>query len=469
VIARVNRGLVGEDIIQPGLGDHEPVCRKDQGDVVADLTEYVPIDFNLDNLVDAAIAQIRAGRVDAGGSILDIGSLSANTLNASLELYVQKSGRTSGHTVGKVTAVDVTANVSYPKKCGSRGGPTARFVNQFRITPGGFSTSGDSGSLIVENVGTNPRAVGLLFAGSSTSTLANRIQNVLCEFSAPLAMAGGTPSCVAEPAVNVVLSTDKTEYLSGTDTTATLTAVVTDETAAAISGLNSTAFVTTLDGASASVTFSETASPGTYTGDLNIVGLAVGSHTAEVTVTDTSNVSGSDSATFSIVSETPLPGGTGTIAGKVTNSADSMPIEGARVKVDTGQTAKTDAAGNYAITDVPTGNHSVKASAKHLESQTKPAIVDEGLTTQLDFALNLRVKGSSRAALDHASDVKTRHSEKLFAIPGVVGHGVGLSETGMPVIEVYLEQENAAARARVPAALDKVPVRVVVTGAFEAF
>ena len=42
-----------------------------------------------------------------------------------------------------------------------------------------FLNSGDSGSLMVEDIATAPRAVGLLFAGSSTSAIANPIGQVL--------------------------------------------------------------------------------------------------------------------------------------------------------------------------------------------------------------------------------------------------------------------------------------------------
>lgn len=42
-----------------------------------------------------------------------------------------------------------------------------------------FLNSGDSGSLMVEDIATNPGAVGLLFAGSSTDAIANPIGEVL--------------------------------------------------------------------------------------------------------------------------------------------------------------------------------------------------------------------------------------------------------------------------------------------------
>ena len=60
---------------------------------------------------------------------------------------------------------------------------TARFVDQIIITgsAGAFSGSGDSGSLIVTQVGNNP--VALLFAGNSTITVGNPIDLVLDRFN----------------------------------------------------------------------------------------------------------------------------------------------------------------------------------------------------------------------------------------------------------------------------------------------
>jgi hypothetical protein len=49
-----------------------------------------------------------------------------------------------------------------------------------------FLASGDSGSLMVEDVNSNPRAVGLLFAGSSTLAVANPIDDVLSFFGATM-------------------------------------------------------------------------------------------------------------------------------------------------------------------------------------------------------------------------------------------------------------------------------------------
>jgi hypothetical protein len=191
VLARTNTAASGEDIIQPGLIDQSPACFKDKTDIVADLTTFIPILFKTkgtipSNVVDAAIAQVRAGYVDSTGFIIDIGTLSSDTMAPRLGMAVKKSGRTTGLTNGNITAVNATIDVSY----GS--GKTARFVNQIVVGTGDFIAAGDSGSLMVEDVATNPSAVGLLFAGSSTTAIANPIDGVLDSFG--VSMVGSGPS-----------------------------------------------------------------------------------------------------------------------------------------------------------------------------------------------------------------------------------------------------------------------------------
>jgi len=65
---------------------------------------------------------------------------------------------------------------------------TKTFTGQIVIKNQGskFLNSGDSGSLMVEDVATNPRAVGLLYAGSSTTAIANPIGQVLAFFGATM-------------------------------------------------------------------------------------------------------------------------------------------------------------------------------------------------------------------------------------------------------------------------------------------
>jgi hypothetical protein len=191
VLARTNAAKLEESIIQPGLIDQNPGCAKDVNDVVANLSAFIPIQFKTrgtmpPNSVDAAIAQVRPGAVDVTGSILDLGVISTGITEPTLNLAVQKSGRTSGLTHGTVSAINATVDVSY----GS--GNTARFQNQILVTPGSFIAGGDSGSLMVEDGIAAPKAVGLLFAGSSSIAIANPIQAVLNAFGVTIVGSGAS-------------------------------------------------------------------------------------------------------------------------------------------------------------------------------------------------------------------------------------------------------------------------------------
>ena len=80
---------------------------------------------------------------------------------------LQKTGRTTNYTTGRVTAINATVNVNY----GSA--RVARMVRQIVTT--NMSAGGDSGSLLCD---LNENAVGLLFAGSSRVTIHNDIRYV---------------------------------------------------------------------------------------------------------------------------------------------------------------------------------------------------------------------------------------------------------------------------------------------------
>jgi hypothetical protein len=197
VIARLNQAGRGEDITQPGLVDNG--CQPNPNDVVADLADFVPIRFATGrrappNEVDAAIAQVRPGTVDPNGAILDIGPVSASIVRDSLGMPVQKSGRTTGHTLGTIAAVDVTLDVCYDPACSQ----VARYMDQFLVTPGTFGFFGDSGSLVTNVVAPRaaPNPVGLLFAVSPLYTAANPIGAVLSAFRAGMVGSGATASAV---------------------------------------------------------------------------------------------------------------------------------------------------------------------------------------------------------------------------------------------------------------------------------
>jgi hypothetical protein len=89
---------------------------------------------------------------------------------------IQKTGRTTGHTFGRVLALEATVDVKYDSG-------TARFTDQLRIRHAcdgqDFSDSGDSGSHIVTVPSSgDPDSVGLLFAGGDADTFANPMDEV---------------------------------------------------------------------------------------------------------------------------------------------------------------------------------------------------------------------------------------------------------------------------------------------------
>jgi hypothetical protein len=197
VLANSNQGQPGDPILQPGRYDGGTI-----EDQIATLEEFVPINFGTDiptcptaigtasilnwvarllgshhrleafqenpatNLVDAAIARpLSADLVEK--RILEIGE-PQGVGEGTLGLEIRKSGRTTGLTSGEITQVDVTAQVSYGLS------KTATFTDQ--LMAGAMSGGGDSGSAVLDEGG---RVVGLLFAGSDSTTVINRIQNVV--------------------------------------------------------------------------------------------------------------------------------------------------------------------------------------------------------------------------------------------------------------------------------------------------
>ena len=172
VLARSGKAAIGEDISQPGLVDTN--CGTTHFNVVADLSQVAPLGATSN--VDAAIAKVRSGMVTTSGAILTVGIPSRTTALATANMHVAKVGRTSGFTCSHVTATNVSVKVTYETQCGGGTNFTESYKNQILIDSSKFSAAGDSGSLIVAANTAQP--VGLLFAGSSSVTVGNRIQDV---------------------------------------------------------------------------------------------------------------------------------------------------------------------------------------------------------------------------------------------------------------------------------------------------
>jgi hypothetical protein len=193
VLAKSDKGTIGDPVTQPGLVDTN--CNP--GQTVANLTQFSKLESKLISgggkplysaPADTAIAQIVNGQVDTTGSILQLGVVSgglaqpappANTLGTpTVGMAVAKSGRTTGLTCSSVSLIDLTVDVDYDASCGSSAAAfTAEYAKQIEIVSSTFSAPGDSGSLIVD--AQTAQAVGLLYAGSPSDTVANPIQDVL--------------------------------------------------------------------------------------------------------------------------------------------------------------------------------------------------------------------------------------------------------------------------------------------------
>jgi hypothetical protein len=178
VLAASDSATVGDPALQPGPADGGTGA-----DRVATLAAFVR--FRGDgraNLVDAAVATLdpevpaEPGRLPGGPLGEDV--LSVDDVDP--DERVEKVGRTTAHTVGRISAVEVDGvSVQYDRA-------VHVFDDQVEIEglDGGFSGGGDSGSVIWRSSDRAP--LGLLFAGSETGgrngggvTFANPLSTVL--------------------------------------------------------------------------------------------------------------------------------------------------------------------------------------------------------------------------------------------------------------------------------------------------
>jgi hypothetical protein len=173
----------GDPIIQPGLIDVN--CNVNNAQTVGTLVKRSSLPGSN---VDCSTAQVVPGKVSPDGAILEIGTISHLTTSAFINQAVKKSGRTTGLSRSAVSGLNATISVTYDNECAGGTAFTKTFTGQVVIKNRGskFLNSGDSGSLMVEDVTTNPRAVGLLFAGSSTDAIANPIDEVLAFLGATM-------------------------------------------------------------------------------------------------------------------------------------------------------------------------------------------------------------------------------------------------------------------------------------------
>lgn len=156
VLADSDRGSAGDGILQPGPADGG----QDPQDRIGSLAGRVELVTDRSNLVDAAVAHLD-DEVSFETDAYPGGGLREPLPEAPDGDDVEKVGRTTGHTTGRITAFEVDGlRISYPEG-------ELVFDDQIEVAgdPGPFSRGGDSGSVIWTRDGRNP--VGLLFAGST--------------------------------------------------------------------------------------------------------------------------------------------------------------------------------------------------------------------------------------------------------------------------------------------------------------
>jgi hypothetical protein len=186
VLANENKGKSGDAILQPGRIDGGI----ERNDTVGQLARFVRLKRRGINVVDCAIATISTGTRIRRKALHEVGEL-AGLGDEFLEdgTAVEKIGRTTGHTRGRITAFELDDLIT-----GFDTG-NLRFNNQIEIEGEGdapFSQGGDSGSLIFD---ADRRGVALLFAGSDQGgangqglTYANPLHTVLENLGVDLAV-----------------------------------------------------------------------------------------------------------------------------------------------------------------------------------------------------------------------------------------------------------------------------------------
>ncbi len=283
VYADENRATEGDNVLQPGPYDGG----SNPDDSIGTLYDFEPILFDgSDNYIDAAIASTTTDSVDTATLADGYGVPQSTTIEPALRMPIQKYGRTTGLTTGKIDALNVTVNVNYESG-------VATFVGQIGIRGGNFSAGGDSGSLIVTDYPDDPpndkRPVGLLFAGSQSTTIANPIDAVLGRFDVTVDGSTGGSTTDSPPSVSIA-NPEEGDTVSGT---VSVTADASDDDAV-------TQVEFFVDGGSIGV---DSDSSDGWSASWDTTGYADGSHTVSATATDTAGQTASDSISVTVDNE----------------------------------------------------------------------------------------------------------------------------------------------------------------------
>ncbi len=142
---------IGAHVLQPGMADGGKLDK----DVIGEVARSLPSKSGADNRAAGTIARLTVASEPSTPTF----QINGPPLAATLGMTVRKAGRTTGDTVGTITAVDVDAAIGYPD-----GIRTFHSLIRVQGTIGPFSQPGDSGAPVV--AAASNQLIGFVYAGS---------------------------------------------------------------------------------------------------------------------------------------------------------------------------------------------------------------------------------------------------------------------------------------------------------------
>ena len=178
VVANSGHGSAGDAVLQPATADAAP----DPAERVGSLVRWMPVKHRAEaheNTAEAALFRLDAG-FRAQSAIPQLGVPSGVHLALREGQEVQKVGRTTDLTLGRIRDIDFRFRMRYEVAPGSK----RNVFFAFQVLCTRFAAPGDSGALVLTRTG---KAAGLILGGTTSTAVFSRISFVLNELGVELA------------------------------------------------------------------------------------------------------------------------------------------------------------------------------------------------------------------------------------------------------------------------------------------